>query len=164
MRVPLHNTHTHTNYTIGWTWSDTHWKSGNTISYMGCRHRHTKPISKWFETSLVCSHWQRFSAHRFRPNLLHDVSWNQFGHSVKPCKIEKMSSTVKAAWTGAEMKRWSLAWCNSITFVHPTRNGCIVSVLDQQVRDHVQPKLVPNKQHEHERFLKTGFGKPIQPN
>ena len=60
-------THTHTH-------NHSHW---------GCSHGHAKPISKWFETGLVRSHWKQFSTNWFRPNSLHDVNWKRFGFSAK---------------------------------------------------------------------------------
>ena len=68
----------------------------------GCSHKHAKPISKRFETDLTHSHWNRFGANWFRPNLPHDVSWNRFGSSTKCRKdggdLDGRRNNVKASW------------------------------------------------------------------
>ena len=64
----------------------------------------------------------------------------------------------------AKAKWQFLAQCNSVISTHSTKNGSIVSVLNWRVRDHVQPKPVPNEQCECVRFLETSFGQPIGPN
>ena len=64
----------------------------------------------------------------------------------------------------AKMKWRFLVRCNSVIFAHTIKNRSILLVLNWRVRDHRQPKPVPNEQCECEWFLDTGFSKPIQPN